>query len=381
MKARILFTVSLVAFCTAAIAQPQMPPASVVVQSVEKLQMSPTVPVTGTVYSRDDVQITLGVEGQLDYVAEPGTRVKKGAVIARIDTTQLELSHAEQQAQAERARAQLKFLDAQLRRQQDLADTNVLAANELEQTQSLRDVAASDLRIAEVRLKQIDDQLRRAVVRADFAGVITERLRNVGEDITRGTIVARLLDTDRLEVRVLAPLRYQGRVHVGDELRLFGYEREASGVVRSMVPATDPRQQAFELRIDIESGDINGRDNKGGTGNGETVIDLPWSVGELVSVAIPLRSATRVLAIPRDALILRQEGSYVFRISKEGIAERIAVAVGDSAGDRIAIEGELAEGDQVVVRGGESLTPGQAVEVLNGRQSAIAARVEEMRTG
>lgn len=366
MNLKILFTPVMLLASAAASAQPQMPPASVVVQAVEKLDMSPTVPVTGTVYSRDDVQITLGVEGQLEYVAEPGTRVKKGAVIARIDTTQLELSRAEQQAQAERAAAQLRFLDAQLRRQQGLADTNVLAANELEQTQSQRDVAASDLTIAQVRLKQIDDQLQRAVVRADFGGVITERLRDVGEDVSRGTVVARLLDTDRLEVRVLAPLRYQGRIHLGDQLRLFGFEREATGVVRSMVPATDPRQQAVELRIDINAGDRDA---------------MPWSVGELVSVAIPLRAASQVLAVPRDALILRQEGSYVFRVSKEGKAERISVAVGDSTGDRIAVEGELAEGDHVVVRGGESLQPGQAVEVLNGRQSAVAARVEKLRAG
>lgn len=358
--------ITFAAFSLQAAAQQQMPPASVVVQPVEKMNISPTVPVTGTVYSRDDVQITLGVDGQLEYVAEPGTRVKKGEVVARIDTTQLELSRDEQQAQAERAAAQLRFLDAQLRRQQDLADTNVLAANELEQTQSQRDVAASDLRIAEVRLKQIDDQLKRAVVRADFAGVVTERLRNVGEDISRGTVVARLLDTERLEVRVLAPLRYQGRIHLGDELRMYGHEREAVGIVRSMVPATDPRQQSVELRIDVKAGSEG---------------FAPWSVGELVSVGIPLRAANRVLAIPRDALILRQEGNYVFRVSKDGTAEKIAVQIGDSTGDHIAVEGELLEGDQVVVRGGESLQPGQPVEVLNGRQSAVAKRVEELRAG
>ena len=343
-----------------AFAQPQVPPATVVVESVERMRISPTVPVTGTVYSRDDLQITLGVEGQLTFVAEPGTRVKQGDVIARIDTTQLELSRAEQQAQAERARAQLRFLDAQLRRQQDLADTNVLAANELEQTQSQRDVAASDLRIAELRVKQIDDQLSRAVIRADFAGVITERLRREGEDVTRGTVIARLLDTERLEVRVLAPLRYQGRVAIGDELKLFGFEREAKGVVRSIVPATDPRQQAFELLVEI---------------NGEA----QWAVGELVSVAIPLRAASDVLAVPRDALILRQDGNFVFRVTSEGTAERVPVAIGDSNGNYIAVEGEIREGDSVVVRGGESLAPGQPVEILESAESAIAARVEKLR--
>lgn len=362
MKSKIPSILVALTVAVPAFAQQQMPPATVVVQTVERMQISPTVPVTGTVHSRDDVQITLGVEGQLRFVAEPGTRVKKGDVIARIDTTQLELSRAEQQAQAERARAQLRFLDAQLRRQQDLADTNVLAANELEQTQSQRDVAASDLRIAEVRLAQIDDQLERAVVRADFAGVITERLRREGEDVTRGTVVARLVDTENLEVRVLAPLRYQGRVAIGDELRLFGFEREATGRVRSLVPATDPRQQAFELLVDITGG-------------------ATWAVGELVSVAVPLRAASDVLAVPRDALILRQEGSYVYRVSNDGKAERIPVAIGDSQGDYIAVDGALNEGDRVVVRGGESLAPGQPVEILEGAQSAVAARVERLRAG
>lgn len=353
-------------------AQQERPPASVVVETVRQMSVSPTVPVTGTVYSRDDVQITLGVDGQLEFVAEPGTRVKQGEVIARIDTTTLELDRAEQQAQAERARAQLRYLDAQLRRQQNLADTNVLAASELEQTQSQRDVSASDLRIAEVRLKQIEDQLRRAVVTADFDGVITTRLRREGEDVTRGTAVARLLDTERLEVRVLVPLRYQGRVAVGDQLRLFGFEREAIGRVRSMVPTPDPRQQAFEMLIEITGGKITG---------GETAGESPWSVGELVSVAIPLSSATDALVVPRDALILRQEGSYVFRVSNDNTAEKIPVTIGDSAGDRIAVTGDLREGDRVVVRGGESLVAGQAVNILQSTQSVVAARVERMRAG
>lgn len=330
---------------------PQMPPATVVVEPVERMEVSPTVPITGTVYSRDDLQITMGVEGRLEYVAEPGTRVRAGEPIARIDTTQLQLSRDEQAAQAARAGAQLRFLDAQLRRQRNLADTNALAANELEQTESQRDVAASDLRIAEVRLAQIDDQLQRAVVRAGFDGVVTERLRREGEDVTRGAPVARLLDTSRLEVRVSAPLRYQGRVAVGDELHLYGFERESSGRVRAIVPATDPRNQSFELLIDIGGADL-------------------WTVGELVSVALPVRSGTLSLVVPRDALILRQDGSFVYRVSAEDTAERIAVTVGDSAGERIAVTGNLAEGDRVVVRGGETVAPGQPVRILEAAQRA-----------
>lgn len=328
------------------------PAATVVVEEVKAMSISPVMPLTGTVRPRHDVELTVGVDGQLVYVAEPGTRVKAGDVLARIETLTLELNLAEQQAQRDRAAAQLRFLEAQLRRQQDLARSNSLAANELEQTQSERDVAASDLRIAEVRARQIEDQLRRAEVRAVFDGIVAERLRRSGEDVARGTPLVRLINPDELEVRLLVPLRYSGRVSEGDRMRVFAYGRESEAVVRSLVPAMDPRQQAFELLLDVDGG--------GG-----------WSVGEMVSVAVPLQAARNMLAVPRDAIILRQDASYVFRVTKEGVAEQVRVTPGDSSGGYIAVSGELAQGDAVVIRGGESLAPGQPVRVLDG---VVAAR-------
>lgn len=341
----------LLAMPLAVLAAPQ-PAATVVVQAVKEMKIAPIMPLTGTVQARHDVQLTMGVDGRLRFVAEPGTRVRQGDVVARIDTVQLELDLAEQEAQRERAAAQLRFLESQLRRQQDLARSNALAATELEQTQSERDVAASDLRIAEVRARQIEDQLQRASVRAEFDGIIAERLRRAGEDVSRGTPLVRLINVDQLEVRVLVPLRYRGRVSEGDRVRVFAYGRESEALVRSLVPAMDPRQQAFELLLDIDR-------------------TSEWAVGEMVSVGVPLQAARDTLAVPRDAIILRQDASYVFRVNGEGVAEQVRVTLGDSEGEYIAVNGELAQGDAVVVRGGESLAPGQPVRVLDG---AIAAR-------
>lgn len=330
---------------------PGTPPSPVSIAQVEKARITATVPVTGAIYSRNDVQITIGVDGQLVYVAEPGSQLERGDVVARIDTVPLELQKAEQQAQAERARAQLKFLNAQVKRQQDLLSTNATSANQMEQTQSDRDVAASDLAIAQLRIKQIEDQLRRAVIVAQFDGVVVERLRREGEDVSRGTVVARMTDTENLEARVYAPLRYAGKVRAKDTLRIYGYDTEYEGTVRTVVPSADMRSQTFELRIDLP----------------ETA-RADWSIGQLVSIGVPIRAAQASLAVPRDALVLRQEGTYVFRINAQQVAERVKVVTGDSAGDLVAVEGALAEGENVVVRGAETLSDGQTVSVL-GRQT------------
>lgn len=346
MKMRGILLGLALAVSTVAGAQP--PPPTVMVQSVVQLASAPTLPVTGTIHSRQELQVTAGVDGRLAFVAEPGARVKRGEPIARIDTGTLELRHAELHAQAERARAQLRFLDAQLARQQGLADSRVLSANDLEQTRSQRDMAASDLRIAEVRLLQVADDIARATVSADFDGIVTERLRRAGEDVGRGTVLARIIDTDELEVRVLTPLQHQGRIAEGDRLRVHAFGREAFARVRGVVPLPDPRRQALELYLDLPS-----------AAGGQA-----WTVGELVSVELPLLAPAGAVAVPQDALVLRQDGIYVFRVGEDSTAERVKVDVGDSHDGYVAVGSALSAGDQVVVRGGESLAPGQRVNVL-----------------
>ncbi|MGH8496076.1 MAG: efflux RND transporter periplasmic adaptor subunit [Gammaproteobacteria bacterium] len=338
----------------------ESPPHPVAVSVVESAAITPTMPIAGMVYSRNDVQITLGVDGQLEHVSEPGTLLETGDVIASIDTGPLELQLAEQRAQADRARAQLTFLNAQLERQRSLLSTQSTSVNQLEQTQADRDVAASDLRIAELRIEQTEDQIARGTIRAQFDGVVIERLRRAGEDVARGTVLARVTDTENLEVRVPVPLQYAGRVQTGDALKIFGYESEHAGEVRSLVPSADVRSQTLELRIDLPRS------------AGEE-----WAIGELVSVAVPLQGKESSLAVHRDALILRQDGTYVFRIDEQNRAERILVETGDSSGDLVAIAGppaaSLAEGDRVVVRGAETLSDGMTVSVLEAAASGARA--------
>ena len=330
------------------VAQPAEPPASPVrTDAVVFTEIVPAVPIAGTVHSRNDVQITAAIDGHLVFVIEPGTVVSEGDVLVRMDTAPLELQLAELQAQASRAKSQLAFLEKQLARENDLARNNQTAATQRDQTESNRDIARSDLLIAQSRISQLEDQIARATVYARFGGVVTARERREGETVGRGTVLARLSDTENLEVRVLAPLHHSGRVRAGDELRLIGFESSFVGIVRSVIPPVDGRSQAMEIRIDLP-----------------TDAAQQWTMGQLVSVSVPLRTAKNTLAVDRDALILRQDGTYVYRVTEEGKAERISVTPGESVGALVAVEGDLAEGDEVIIRGAESLSPGQSVNVI-----------------
>jgi multidrug efflux pump subunit AcrA (membrane-fusion protein) len=96
----------------------------------------------------------------------------------------------------------------------------------------------------------------------------------------------------------------------------------------------------------------------------------------MVSAAIPMRAARDSLVVPRDALILRQDGTFVFRINAEDKAERIAVVTGESTGNLIAVDGDLNEGDRIVIRGAETLTEGRGVNIIEAaleQDASIAA--------
>ena len=79
---------------------------------------------------------------------------------------------------------------------------------------------------------------------------------------------------------------------------------------------------------------------------------------------MPTAAAKEVLAIPRDALVLRREGASVFKMTDESTVIQVNVVVGLGAGSLIEVFGDLVAGDDVVVRGAEGLSDGMSVAVM-----------------
>jgi len=331
----------------------QTPPASVVqVASVSRAEIAPTVAVPGTIYSRNDVQVTAGIAGQLLVVAEPGTYVAKGESIAVIDSRPMQLQRAEQEALLARAEINVRQLESQLQRQLELADSNLVSEFDIEQTTANRDLAVSDANITRVRIRQIDDQIQRANVRAPFSGIVISRIRRVGEDVARGEVLGQMTDIQNLEVRAFVPLKHLPRTVVGDAIDVFATNSSFQGRIRALVPTGDVRSQTFEAHIDLP-----------------VSAAADWTVGQLVSVAVPIRAREVSLTIPRDALVLRSDGAFVFRVNDDNIAERIEIVIGDSSGDQIAVSGALDEGDRVAIRGAENLREGAAVKIMAAQKT------------
>ena len=318
---------------------------TITVSQVVSASVGPRIPAAGTVFSRNETQITAGIAGRLEWVAEPGDQINAGESVARFDCEMLELQRERQVAQAERADINFKTLSREVERLDTLTATNAISIMQYERTQADRDLAASDLAIARITIKETENQLRRCNVRAPFSGVVTEQLQRVGEDVERSTVIAAMTDTQNLEVRASVPIRYLPRMQIGEIAEVKMSEMRLEGRIRKIVPAANSQSQTFEVRLELPK-------------------DAPQVVaaGQLVSVTLPL-SANAALTVPRDSVVLREDGAFVMRINSDQKAERVSVEVTESSGDHVAVRGALESGDRVAVRGAESLQDGELVAV------------------
>lgn len=337
----ILVSLMSIAPCVMAFAQQGMPAPAVVVAEAEMLQLAPSVDVPGTVISRFDSRLASELAAKLVWIAEVGTVVKEGDTVARLEDFTFKLLEMEAQARVEREQARVKFLRSENDRLDKLAEVNLSAKSQLDQVVSELAVAESDETMARVQLGLAQISMHITEIRAPFDGLVTERLRNIGERLNVSDEVIRIVNPNALEVVARAPLNTVNFISDGAILRLHNDYREDDGSVRTIVPFGNPQSHMFEVRLNVDP--------------------EVWTVGESVRLSMPTANAKEVLAVPRDALVLRREGASVFRINDDMTAEQINVITGLGDGSHIEVMGELRAGDRVVTRGAERLNSGDTV--------------------
>jgi RND family efflux transporter MFP subunit len=300
--------------------------------------------IPGSIVSRADARIASVIAGRVVWVADVGSRVRQGEPIARLDDTVSRLRADDLRAQVARARAQHDVTSSQLERFNRLAATQALSASQLEDARAQREMANDDLARAEAQLRQAQYEITQSVIRAPFSGVASERFIQRGEYLQVGAPTVRLVNTEDIEARATAALELAANVHSGESVTVRDHGVVKAGVVRTVVPVGDDRSRQFEVRVALSSPE--------------------WLVGTPVEVSLPVSAARTAVTVPRDALVIRQNHSYVLRVTRTNTVEELDVTPGAGIDDSVEVRGPLAPGDRLVVRGGERLAAGQAVRVI-----------------
>lgn len=322
------------------------PAAVVQVEEAINIDIAPFIWVTGTVIGRFDSEIAAEVEGTLETVLDVGDQVNQGDTVAKVDDTTYRLAFNEIQSEIKPIETMVEFYRREAERLDKLARQNNAAKNQLDQTQANRDQALANISVIKAKLAMARDDLNRTVVRAPFTGVVIERFKSPGERVDAGDPIIRLIDTDHVEVQARIQQASYAHVKSGDSLTIKGPTGEVDGTVRTVIPVGDDVSRLYEIRVEFEHNN--------------------WPAGTAVEVAVPLNEKQNVVAVPRDALVIRQSGIIVYKVNSEDQAEALPVKTGISNTTHIQVIGNVNENDKIVIRGNERLRPGQTVKIISG---------------
>jgi RND family efflux transporter MFP subunit len=294
----------------------------------------------------------------LHWYADIGTHVKKGQLLADIQTP--ELDQQVQQAQSDLATAQANYQLAQITadRWQKLLVKNAVSKQESDQYSSDLNAKRAVLSAQEANVRRLQQLQGFEKIYAPFEGVITARNTDIGDLIQAGENTTpqelfHLSSVDRLRVFVPVPEIYQSDLHSVRQVRLstdaYPNERFTGTIARSS-NAIDPLSRTLRVEVDID--------------NPKTLL-LP---GAYVFVHLPLPAASQAPTIPSNALLFRREGLRV-GVVRDGRVQLVPISIGQDYGDTVEVTAGLSPEDQVVLNPPDSLVSGTRVEINKNTQT------------
>ena len=380
----------------------------VVVARVEEVELAAAQSFVGTVYPARTSDVGSAVDGRVVRLpVEDGQRVAAGEPIAELLRGLLEIERSGATAELERraqvlaelragsrpeeldqaratvasAKARVEYARNRLARLARLAergtsteDELLVAQTEVSQAESqlagaramlaLAEAgprkeavaqAAAALAAQEAEVSRIDDQLSKHTIRAPFAGWVVERFTEEGQWVSRGGLVARIAELDRLEIEVQVPELAIGTLAVGADVRLeidAAPQQTWIGRLERIVPQADLLSRSFPVKVLLENRVVDGE---------------PVLRGGLLARAwLPVGKTGPATVVPKDALVLGGAQPLVYVVDPAaapgtGTVRPVPVALGAAVAGTVEIRGDLGPGQLVVIRGNERLRPGMQV--------------------
>jgi membrane fusion protein, multidrug efflux system len=323
----------------------QPPPEAVTTVVAQTEHWPATLSAIGTIAAVQGVTVSADLPGTVARVSfESGRAVRKGDVLAELDTRQ-------ERAQLAAIEAQLELARLNYNRLKGLLADRVISQAEF-------DRAAADQKETGARLGEVHATIERKTLRAPFDGVLGIRLVNLGQYLAAGEAVVPLQSLTPIYVNFGVPQQDIAQIRVGHRVQITA--RDVAGVEFS------GRVTALDSIVDQA------------TRNVQVQATLPNTNGQLrpgmfVQTELMLGASRSVIALPASAISYAAFGDSVFvvtelkgptGVSYRGVRQQFVKLAG-GRGDQVAILSGVAAGDEIVTSGVFKLRNGAAVVVNN----------------
>ena len=336
-----------------------------------------------------------------EYLVNEGDPVKQGQPIAKLrrgiiqaelnaakaihdvrlaELKELETSFQDEvdqaQAKVEIAEANLTYRQAKLLRSKSLGTS--ISRELLEEDSSLSAQAAATVREAQSALRlmtdgarqqkteqarasaaaqaaeveRLSEQFERHTMFAPFDGFVNAEHTEVGQWVMQGDPVAEIVELKQVEIGIAVLEDYipdlDSQTMATVEVPALG-TRTFQGQMAIINPLADAKTRTFSVKVRLDN-DLS---------SGQPLI----KAGMLARVTLPIGKPKPHVLVPKDAVVLGQSPTVFVAQNAGGktVVKPVPVRMGSAHGLWVAVEGELKEGDQVIVEGNERVRPGQEV--------------------
>ncbi len=323
----------------------QAPTVTVVVPGRQAVQR--TISATGSVAARVDMPVGVAGEGGkvTRVLVQPGQWVRAGQPLAVIERAVQAQEAAQLAAQVQVARADADLAQNELDRAQALVGRGFISKADVDRKRAARDAAAARVRVAQAQLNAARARIGRLDVRAPAGGLVLERNVEPGQVVSAGSgalfriaqggsmeLLARLSEADLADIHVGAPAK----------VTPVGSERSFTGSVWQISPIVDEQNRQGVARVAVP-------------------YDPALRPGGFASVEL-VAGTQQAPVLPESAILSDDRGTYVYIITRDNKVERRPVKTGAVTSAGIAIIEGLSGQENVVLRAGGFLNPGETVK-------------------
>jgi len=344
------------------------------VASVSPSQSTTMLNASGYVVAQRRAAVASKGTGRLvELKVKEGDPVKKGDVLARLESADVEAALARAEANLNVARSTKEQAETELneaallyQRKKDLLDSELIPkadfdAAEARYRRGQAGVASAEagVRAANAAVRGAQVEVENTYIRAPFNGTILAKNAEIGEVVapfgsatSAKAAVVSMADMDSLEVEADVSESNIEKVRVGQqcEITLDAYpDLKYAGTVQTIVPTADRAKATIMTKIRF----LN-RDRR----------ILPEMGAKVAFQSDPQREGgTAKIVAPSGAIVLRKAGKVAFLVRGNRVEERL-VELGGPTGSGIEVKKGLSPGDRVVLNPPEDLGAGDKVQVL-----------------
>lgn len=339
MRHRILASALLAALTAAGCSKPEAPAQplrTVRVMKIDGAAVSGGLTFPGEVRARFEARLGFRLGGKIvERRVDVGAVVKRGQVLARLDSMDASL----QSAQAEAARA---LAEAEAKRYRDLRAKNFVS-------QAVLDAKETALKTAAAQAGVARNQAGYATLVADRDGVVTAVEAEAGQVVSAGQTVVRVAEGNEKEVVIAVPEGEVEKLRAADGFAVTLNSlpgRSWQGRLRELAPSADPATRTFAARIGVAQADDAVR------------------LGMSASVQAKVSPGDTALRLPLSAFFTRNDQANVWVVDPATQTVKLTKVETDGvAGNDMRVKGGLQPGMLVVTAGASLLEPGQKVRL------------------